>query len=354
MIFCKCFFQNIEIAYQFRTPEFLESAGKSTSDFSAGSEICTSTDNDNLNPQDHNLKISMPPKYIALLLAGALSIPAHAGLFGPDNVPLAADALREKLQGQPLSLSIKAVPLELKSKGAAVGGFVLGFVLSSAMASGAGPNPGMSAQQNAQFMQTMSKAAADVGGAIATTSARMLDAQASKAAGQQAQEGPMAWLAPQLQAAFDQAYASRWQSAPTDATKLQLDLDQSAWTVDFSMLSSDYELRYALDMTLTDTAVKAINKKATCTGAYAKKMPLDDWKKDDHQAIASASKEVAEQCLDKFLAALNIGRAAIPVPAATASVAQAETGKATSEATTAGEKAAEASAAPASTTGAGQ
>jgi hypothetical protein len=57
-------------------------------------------------------------------------------------------------------------------------------------------------------------------------------------------------------------------------------------------------------------ATKAINRSVTCEGVFDKAMPEDDWKKDDFKAVADVSKAVAELCLEKFLADLDITRAA--------------------------------------------
>ncbi len=77
------------------------------------------------------------------------------------------------------------------------------------------------------------------------------------------------------------------------------------------MLLSNYELRYQLDMKLTDTVANAINKSVACEGVFGKKMPEDDWRKDDYRAVADASKEIAGRCIDTFLAALELDRLVI-------------------------------------------
>jgi len=252
-----------------------------------------------------------------------LSPAAHAGLFGPDIVPLSSAALKEKLHEQRIALEIKAAPLEVKSKGAAVGGFILGFIASSALGSNAGrPRPGSTMQQWAESLQAASKIAMESGGAIASATTSVLNAQNAKSAGTQAKEGPIALLVPQLQAAFMQAYGSRWRSATeekasqADDAKMRLDVEQSTWMVDFSMTSSDYHLRYSLGMKLTDLAAKAINRSVVCEGIFDKKMSDEDWKKDDFQAVADASKAVSERCLEKFLSELDIARVDIAIDGA--------------------------------------
>jgi hypothetical protein len=262
-------------------------------------------------------------RIICVTLAFILASPAaHAGFFGPDIVPLSPAVLKDKLKGQPLAVEIKAASLEFKSKGAAVAGVVFGFLLSSALASGSGPRPGMSAQQNMQSLQQTSNLAMQASGTIATSTTALMNSQAVKSAGAQAKEGPIGLITPQLEAAFAQAYGTKWRTASDDKAaadaeeKFGLRIEQTTWMVDFSIASSDYDLRYKLGMTLTDLTSKAINKSVTCEGTYDKKMPDDDWKKDDYQAVADASKAIASLCLDKFLGEIDIVRADPPVKAA--------------------------------------
>jgi hypothetical protein len=258
------------------------------------------------------------------VLVFTLSSSAHAGLFGPDIVTLTPAELQEKLRDQALTFTTKAAPLEFSSKSAAIGGFVLGLVLSSAVAStGTSTRPGMPAQQrmqNLQNMQQFSKASAGTGIAIGRMVGESMSAQVVKGAAVQTREGPVAWLVPRLQAAFVEAYRTQWRpfideksrSADTiNDSKMSLSVDQPVWMVDFSMTSSDYSLKYKIDMVLTDLASKAVNRSINCEGVFEKVMSEEEWKKDDLKAVADASNAIAEQCLDRILFDLNIARAAI-------------------------------------------
>jgi hypothetical protein len=67
-----------------------------------------------------------PFKSVALIACLAIySLPASAGFFGPSTKLLSNEALAQKLQSQPLVIDISGGALDVRSKAAAVGGFLL-------------------------------------------------------------------------------------------------------------------------------------------------------------------------------------------------------------------------------------
>jgi hypothetical protein len=61
-----------------------------------------------------------------------------------------------------------------------------------------------------------------------------------------------------------------------------------------------------LHLELRDTKADKVYFQRDCGGEYGKKMPLEDWERDQSKAIAQAAEEVAKQCQTEFLQALGI------------------------------------------------
>jgi hypothetical protein len=49
-------------------------------------------------------------------------------------------------------------------------------------------------------------------------------------------------------------------------------------------------------------------------GADARKMPLEDWERNNHEAVRQATEEMAQRCLAEFARALGV---AVPAPSPT-------------------------------------
>ena len=140
---------------------------------------------------------------------------------------------------------------------------------------------------------------------------RMAADQAAKATTQVAKEGPLGPVSQRLIPALAQTpgvtLVPSAEGAQADPAHLQLRLTQPEWKLDFSMASNDYTLLHQIELTLYQKSTDKIFFKETCKTEYAKKMPKEDWERDDYAAVASASNELAAQCADKLVAALGIG-----------------------------------------------
>lgn len=245
-----------------------------------------------------------------LLLAAALGQSANAGLFGPSTDILKGEALKQKLQSQPVLVSISGSELDIRSKAAAVGGFLLGFIASSAMASGGGMPSNQSAQQLNQNMQANMKIGTEFNKTFQTAFTSMAASQATKPGAQIGKEGPVVLVAQQLAASLQQSpdikaffLADPEKPAPTD---LQLRVVQPEWKLDFSMMSSDYTLLHHIEVSVYQKETDTIFFKETCRGEAAKKMPREEWEQDDFSAVAMVASDIGKQCARKIIAALGI------------------------------------------------
>lgn len=242
--------------------------------------------------------------------------PAHAGLFGPEVELLAPPQVAERLLAEPLVFGKTGKALEIRTKGAAVGGFLVGMILSSAMASGgAGATNVTQMQRQMQAnMDIAQQANVHIQGAVNQLSAEA----AGAAAAELAQRGPLPLLAQSLDHALrgHQAWLVTADAEPRPS--LILSLRQTEWKLDFETFSSDYVLKTALTLELLDKAADKLHLRATCQQEYPKKMELDDWERDDHLAIAQAAEEIARGCHAQFATALNLAAAdAAATPTAT-------------------------------------
>lgn len=244
-----------------------------------------------------------------VVLALVFSQSASAGLFGPSTELIQGEALAQKLQSAPIVVSINASPLDIRSKAAAVGGFLLGFVASSAMASGS-VRPGMNAQQMNQSMQSNMQIASSFGQNAQTAVTSMAAAQAAKPHAQIAKEGPVVPVGQQLLASLAQLPKLRVAAAsdrnPTNPSDLQLKIAQPVWQLDFSMMSSDYTLRYQVDVSLYQKQSDTIFFKEACQGEYPEKMPQEAWEENDFEALEAASMKIAKQCASGLISKLGL------------------------------------------------
>lgn len=200
-----------------------------------------------------------------------------------------------------------------------MGGFLLGFVASSALASG-GMQPGMNAQQMNQTMQANMQIATSFNQNLQTVVTQMASEQAVKPTAQLAKEGPVIAVSQQLLASLMQTpnlnvslanVAAK--PAPTD---LQLQITQPEWKLDFSMASSDYTLLHHIVVTLYQKQSDTVFFRETCAGEYPRKMPKEDWERDDFAAVAAASRENADRCAAQVMAALDLTPVKATVPPA--------------------------------------
>ncbi len=245
-----------------------------------------------------------------IAFAVTFSQPAAAGLFGPASEPLQGEALMQKLRSAPVVLNVRGNLLHIRSKGGEVGGFLLGMIAGSALASGTSSGPSTSAQQlqrqldaNVQIATTFSQ---NVNSAIVSAA----EAQTAKPQAQVAKEGPVLAISQELLASLSQvpqlniAPAGAGRSAsPAD---LQLTVSQPQWQLDYSMLSSDYTLRYNVSVQLYQKESDTIYFKESCQGEYGEKMPQEAWEQGEFGALQNASREIAKRCVVELQAKLGL------------------------------------------------
>ena len=246
----------------------------------------------------------------SVALLAAFSLPAAAGMFGPSTAFLKGEELEAKLQSQPLVLVINARALEVRSKSAAVGGFLLGFIASSAMASGGGMPLNTNAQQLNQSMQANMQIATEFNKNFQTVFTAMAAKQGAEANAQLGREGPVVIVAQQLMASLLQSPAIKasplGKADKLKAADLQLLVAQPEWELDFSMASSDYALKYRIEVSVYQKEADTLYFKNTCQGIAPNKMPKDEWEKDDMAAVASAALDAGNQCARQVIAALGL------------------------------------------------
>jgi hypothetical protein len=264
-----------------------------------------------------------------LFIAAAIATPpAHAGFFGPDHEPLSPVQIGERLQREPVSFAGGGKALEIRTKAAAIGGFIVGAILSSAAASGSvsGANNAAQMQQQMQAnMQIAQQANVHIQGAVNQLSAEAAGAVAAE----MAQRGPLPLLVQTLNGALREQQTQLADANAEPKPALALKLSQTEWKLDFETFSSDYVLKTALTLELLDKTADKLHLRTVCQQEFPKKMELDAWERDDHLAIAQAAEEIARSCHAQFATALNLAAttaatsssAATPVPVATPEIA---------------------------------
>lgn len=248
---------------------------------------------------------------VSLLLLPAGS--AMAGFFGPDVELLSPALVRERLQKQPLAFETGGAQLEVRTKAAAIGGFLLGALLSSGSVSAGNGN--MTAQQMGQQMQANATIAQAANPQIQRAVSDIGAAEAARGAQDIASQGPLPLVAKSLGQLLLEQGAKVVTAGAGEAPALQLRLRQTAWRLDFALTSSDYTLFNGLRLELVDTKADKVHVRQDCGGEYEKKMLLDDWERDGYQALALAADEVARECQKAFREALGLSVANLAVAA---------------------------------------
>lgn len=241
---------------------------------------------------------------IALLATTLLARPAAAGFFGPDVELLSPPQVGERLRAETLVFNASGAALHIHTKGAAIGGFLVGMILSSALASGGG-NAGNPAQMQRQMQANMDIAQrtnVEIQGAVNKLSAEAAGAEAAELA----QRGPLMPLTNSLNTALLNQQTRLVAGDAEPKAALTLKLSQIEWKLDFEAFSSDYTLKTALTLELLDKPADKLHLRNTCAYQYTKKMPLEDWERDEHLAIAQAAEEIAQHCHEEFAKALNL------------------------------------------------
>ncbi|HXU92053.1 MAG TPA: hypothetical protein VFP33_00190 [Gallionella sp.] len=229
---------------------------------------------------------------------------ATAGFFGPTVEILPADQVWKRMQEQPLAFTTNAAPLEIRTKGAAIGGFLIGSLLSSAAMSGGGAGVSNPAQMQQQMQANMA-VAQQLNPQIQGLARDVAAKSEARSAQDIAKQGPLPLIAPNLMKVIQERKANLVADA-SDGPSLKLRLSQNTWKLEFAALSSDYTLNSALHLELRDTKADKVYFQRDCGGEYGKKMPLEDWERDQSKAIAEAAQEVAQNCQVEFLRELGI------------------------------------------------
>ena len=268
------------------------------------------------------MSLSLRSASVLLAIAVMTQPAAAAGFFGPSTDLLKGDALSAKLRAQPVVLSISGGVLDVRTKSAAVGSFLVGFVVSSALASGGGG--ASSAQQMQQNMQANMKIATSFHQNFQVAMTQMASDQATKPTVQIAKEGPIVTVSQKLIASLLQepdiklSLASAAQ--PALPTNLQLLVSQPEWKLDYSMVSSEYTLRYQVDASLYQKESDTVFFKESCKGEASKKLALEDWELNDYSEVALAAADISTLCTQSLVAALQL------TPAAAVKLAAGDTG----------------------------
>lgn len=263
---------------------------------------------------------------IALLATTLLARPAAAGFFGPDVELLSPPQVSERLRAEALVFNAGGAALHIHTKGAAIGGFLIGMILSSAVASGGGnaTNPAQMQRQMQANMDIAQRANVGIQGVVNNLAAEAAGAEGAELV----QRGPLLRLTQSLNAALLDQQTKLVADDAEPKAALLLKLSQIEWKLDFEALSSDYTLKTALTLELHDKPADKLHLRNTCAYQYPKKMPLEDWERDAHLAIAQAAEEIAQRCHAEFAKALNLAQTSsatsappLPLPDANAQAA---------------------------------
>lgn len=255
-------------------------------------------------------KTHMPTKRIlsSLLIAVLAVGPASAGFFGPDVELLTPQQVSVRLRAEPPTLQVEGVKLDIRTKSAAVGGFLFSFVIGSVLASSGGGGATNAAQLQRQMdanMQIVSMASPHMQEGIRQLAAAAAGAQAVDLA----QRGPLPLIAHSIAVGLHQGQAAVSGPGAAEDTPVQNDLVlklvQRAWKLDFEAFSSDYVLDVALVLELHDRKADKIHLRHTCQRQHPTRMSLEDWERDEYLAIAQAAEDFARTCQEEFARALG-------------------------------------------------
>ena len=227
----------------------------------------------------------------ALLALGGLLILSGCATTRTPIAELTPDELKTRLQHGSVSVRPVTAPVKLaeRTKGQAVGNFLLASVVSSAASSGAGARTVGEMQANTQIGQTFGQ---ELNRALPT------------GVESESEIGVEARLANRL--------SERFPSAPdgTPGNSIELVVSASRWELGYEpfLASSNYTLSFALGVAMVEPSKEApkILRRVFCQGQVPEKMPLDAWKADEHAALRKAADEIAEQCFRKTLSALGM------------------------------------------------
>lgn len=198
------------------------------------------------------------------------------------GVELDQAQIRERLQRSTVSVHPVVSPARLveRTKGQAVGNFVVASVLSSAAGSGAGARSANEMQANTKVTQSFGQ---QLNQALPT--------------GQETKGGAQG-----VDVVLLKRLSERFPAVPASpgAAPLELGVSVRQWELGYEsfLTSSDYLLSYLLEVRVTepgDGGAKLL-KSVQCQGEAPRKMPLDAWQADDYREVNKAADEIAEDC----------------------------------------------------------
>ena len=204
---------------------------------------------------------------------------------------LSPEELRVRLQPGVVSVRPVAVPVKLieRTKGQAVGNFLLASVVSSVASSGTG----------ARTVSEM-QASTEIGRAFGQELNQALPT-GSEAKGGGGADGRLA-----------QRLNQRFLTDPTpdDSALIEIAVSASQWELAYDSFfsSSDYTLHYALTVAVIEHGAdkpKTI-KRVLCQGNAPKKMALDAWQAEDYAAVRKVADEVADACFGESMRAFGL------------------------------------------------
>jgi hypothetical protein len=170
----------------------------------------------------------------------------------------------------------------LKTKGKAVGAFMLSTLAASAVAS----NPASITPQGMQDAQELGRATGDLVQRGVTAIGNNVHQT----------ETPAAAMAAALTHSLSES------GMRTDGAAYHIDIKQTQWLLSYdSMFGSDnYRLHWQLDASVRNSADKVVTA-SVCRGDDDTKQALDTWKANDYAQVKEVARRVGETCAKQLL-----------------------------------------------------
>ena len=200
------------------------------------------------------------------------------------------DELRDRLQQSAVSVRPVTAPVKLveRTKGQAVGNFIVASVVSSVAVSGTKPRTVNEMHANTQIGQTFGQQLNQALPTGVETEGYAVDVR----------------LAKRLSERFQPMQEDR-QGSP-----IELVVSAMRWELGYESFftNSDYTLSYALVVSVVERSTEKQKnlKRISCQGQVPEKMPLDTWNADDQAALVKAADRIVEECAQKTLSSLGL------------------------------------------------
>lgn len=206
---------------------------------------------------------------------------AGCATTSPQVAELNGEELKDRLQHSAVSVRPVTSPAKLveRTKGQAVGNFLLASVVSSVASSGAGARSASEFQANTQIGQTFGQ---QLNEALPTGS----ETEGGHSAD--------ALLAKRLNERFP-AVPDRPSTSP-----VELAVSTIRWELGYESFlgSGDYSLGYEFEVQAVGRETDKLQtlKRVRCQGDAPEKMPLEAWQADSYAAVGKAANEIADRC----------------------------------------------------------